>query len=188
MENFDEPNVRIQDVMSVNPIIIKKDHSIREAAELMKESGVGSLLVLESDGALAGILTEMDIVVKLVAEGLNPDEVHVMDLMSHPVHTIEGTKDMRDAAKLMAKLGVRRLPVTKEGALVGMLTENDIIELSPALLDITREYARISCSKDLEDYDEREQLEIVGYCESCGIFSERLTMKNGQLLCPECIR
>ncbi len=188
MENFEDPDVRIQDVMSVNPIIIKRGCTIRKAARLMKEANVGSLLVLEDDGSLAGIITEMDIVFKSVAEGLNPDEKKVGDVMTQPVHTIEGTKHLRHAAKVMAELGVRHLPVTKEGDLIGMLTENDIIELSPALLDITREYARIRAPNNIEEYDEPEQKEIAGYCESCGIYSERLTINNGQLLCPECYR
>ncbi len=188
METFEDPDVRIQDVMSVNPIIIKKGQTVRKAAGLMKEAKVGSLLVLEDDGSLSGIITEMDIVFKIVAEGLDPEKTNVEDIMSHPVHSIEGTMLLRKAAKVMAELNVRHLPVTKEGDLIGMLTENDIIELSPALLDITREYARISSPKEIEEYDEPERKEIAGYCESCGIYSDRLTMTNGQLLCSECDR
>ncbi len=188
METFEDPDVRIQDVMSINPIIIKKGYTVSKAARLMKEANVGSLLVLEDDGSLFGIITEMDIVFKMVAEGSDPDEIKVEDIMSHPVHSIEGTMPLRKAAKVMAELNVRHLPVTKEGDLIGMLTENDIIELSPALLDITREYSRISSSKDIEEYDEPERKEIAGYCESCGMFSDRLTVTNGQLLCPECNR
>lgn len=186
MERFEDPDVRIQDVMSVNPIIVKKGDCVRKAAKLMKESGVGSLLVLAHDGSLNGIITEMDIVFKIVAEGLNPDTVVVEEVMSKPVHTIEGTKSVSDAARVMAELDVRHLPVTKEGVLIGMLTENDIIELSPALLEITREYARIQYPNNIEEYKEPEILEISGYCESCAVYSERLTMTNGQLLCPEC--
>ncbi len=188
METFENPDVRIQDVMSVNPIIIKRGQCVRKAAKLMKEAGVGSLLVLSDDGSLEGIITEMDIVFKTVAEGLNPDKVKVDDIMSSPVHSIEGNRDLGYAAKIMAELGVRHLPVTKEDDLVGMLTENDIIELSPALLDITREYARIQYPESIDEYKEPSRREISGYCESCAIYSDRLSMNDGQLLCPECYK
>ncbi len=188
METFENPDVRIQDVMSVNPIIIKKGRCVEKAAKLMKEADVGSLLVLSDDGALEGIITEMDIVFKVVAEGLEPDIIKVEEIMSSPVHSIEGNKDLSHAAGVMAELGVRHLPVTKEGNLIGMLTENDIIELSPALLDITREYARIQYPGSIDEYEEPVRREISGYCESCATYSDRLSMNDGQLLCPECYK
>lgn len=188
MENFGSPDVRIQDVMSVNPTIIKRGRCIRKAANLMKEAGVGSLLVLSDEGELDGIITEMDIVFKVVAEGKDPETVMVDDIMSSPVHTIEGTRDITHAATVMAKLGVRHLPVTKEGKMIGMLTENDIIELSPALLEITREYARIQYPEGFEQYDEFAIIETSGYCESCATYSRRLSMINEQLLCPRCYK
>ncbi len=188
MDSFKEPDVRIQDVMSVTPIIIKKTETAYKAASLMKESGAGSLVVLNEAGELEGIVTEMDIVFKAVAEGLDPNKVKVEDILSSPVRTIEGTKNIRDAAELMAQLSIRRLPVMRSGKLIGLITENDIIELSPALLDITREYARIHYPEDIQGYKEPSEIEISGYCESCRVYSERLTTTDGQLLCPECQR
>ncbi len=188
MASFESPDVRIQDVMSVTPIIIKKTNTVSKAASLMKESGVGSLVVLDEAGELEGIITEMDIVFKTVAEGLDPKEVKVKNIMSSPVKTISGIKSIRDAADLMARHGIRRLPVIRGGNMIGIITENDIIEMSPALLDITREYARIRYPEDIERYTESKEIETSGYCESCKVYSERLTTVEGQLLCPECYR
>ncbi|MFO8110082.1 MAG: CBS domain-containing protein [Thermoplasmata archaeon] len=188
MQNFDDPNIKIQDVMSVTPTIIKKSETVSKAAALMKESGVGSLVVLDDSGELEGIVTEMDIVFKTVAEGLDPKEVKVKEIMSCPVNTISGTKSIRKAAETMAKLQVRRLPVMRDGKLIGIITENDIIVISPALLDITREFARIHYPERIEGYEEPNNIETSGYCESCKVYSEQLTAIEGMLLCPECSR
>ncbi|MGM0510457.1 MAG: CBS domain-containing protein [Thermoplasmatota archaeon] len=190
MENFDEyPDIRIQDVMSVNPIIIRKTETVEKAAKLMKETKVGSLLVLDEDGDIEGIVTEMDIVNKTVAEGVDPTEVTVKEIMSHPVHTITGDKDIIECAEMMSKMNIRRLPVMSGDKIIGVITENDILELSPTLIQITREYAKIGGekTKGLEEYDEPPEIQTSGYCESCDIYSDNLTLKNGQFLCPECI-
>ncbi len=185
MEGLNHSKILVKDIMTTNPIIIKKDATVKRAAELMKEGKVGSLLVLDEYGDMDGIITEMDIVFKTVAEGLNPDEVMIEEIMSAPVHSIKPDKDIKDAAEIMADLGIRRLPVIKEGDLLGLITENDILEISPGLLDVTRELERINAS-DIESYREPAKAEISGYCESCGVYSENLMSVNGQLLCREC--
>ncbi len=190
MENFDEyPDIRIQDVMSVNPIIIRKTETVKKAAQLMKETKVGSLLVLDDEGELEGIITEMDIVNKTVADGKDPTEVRVKDIMSYPVHTISGDKNVIKCAEMMSKRNIRRLPVMSGDKIIGVITENDILELSPTLIQITREYAKIGRdkSKDIGEYEEPSVIETSGYCESCDTYSDNLIMKNGQFLCPECV-
>jgi len=185
MEGLNHSKIMVKDIMTTNPIIIKKDETVKSAAELMKEGNVGSLLVLDVDGELDGIITEMDIVFKTVAEGLNPEDIMIEEIMSAPVHSIDPEKEIQDAAEIMADLGIRRLPVMKEGDLIGLITENDILEISPGLLDVTRELERIN-SSDIESYREPSRTEISGYCESCGVYSENLLSVNGQLLCREC--
>ncbi len=186
METLEHPDVQIQDVMSVTPIIIRKNETVRKAAQLMKDADVGSLIVLNEKEEIEGIITENDIVFDTVAEGLNPSEVTVQAIMSAPVHTIEGSRTILECAKIMAERGIRRLPVTKGGDMIGMITENDILELSPALMDITREYARIQYPEDVNGYREPKEREISGYCENCNVYSDKLISKNSELLCPEC--
>ncbi len=186
METLEHKDVQIQDVMSITPIIIRKNEKVQKAAKLMKDANVGSLIVLNENEDIEGIITENDIVYDTVAEGLNPSEVTVQTIMSSPVHTIEGDKTIVECAKDMADLNIRRLPVTRAGEMIGMITENDILELSPALMDITREYARIRYVEDLDEYQEPKEKEISGYCESCNVYSDKLVSQNSELLCPEC--
>lgn len=186
-EGFGASRVLVKDVMSESPLIIKENNSVETAANLMKETNTGSLVVLDDKSELSGILTEMDIVGKLVSKGLDPEDIMVKDIMSTPVHTIESKKPVQRAAGKMADLKVRRLPVIDDKEMIGIITENDILEISPALIDITREYKRI---KDVEnEYDEMGgavRQETSGYCESCGVYSEELISQNGQLICPQC--
>ncbi|MFW5953034.1 MAG: cyclic nucleotide-binding/CBS domain-containing protein [Candidatus Natronoplasma sp.] len=185
-EGFGASEVLVKNVMSENPLIIKEDEKIKRAANLMSEAKTGSLVVLDSQGELSGILTEMDIVDDLVSQGLDADEVLVKDIMSSPVHTIESSMPIQEAAKTMADLKIRRLPVVEGEEMVGIITENDILEISPTLIDITREYKKIRDPGDDREYRETYTRETSGYCESCGVYSEQLTLENGRLLCPEC--
>ncbi len=185
-EGFGASEVLVKNVMSENPLIIKENEKIKIAANLMSEAKTGSLVVLDSDGELSGILTEMDIVDELVSEGLDPEEVMVKDIMSFPVHTIKSNIPIQEAAKTMADLGIRRLPVIEREEMVGIITENDILEISPTLIDITREYKKIRGPDKDQEYGEAVKRETSGYCESCGVYSERLILENGRLLCPEC--
>ncbi len=185
-EGFRASDVLVKNVMSENPLIIKKEENIKTAANLMSEAKTGSLVVLDSDGELAGILTEMDIVDDLVSEGLDPDKVLVKEIMSTPVHTVESSKPIQEAAKTMADLKIRRLPVVEGEEMVGIITENDILEISPTLIEITREYKRIRGPSKDQEYSETVRRETSGYCESCGVYSEQLILENGRLLCPEC--
>ncbi len=185
-EGFGASDISVRNIMSRSPLIIKEDEDVKTAAELMHESETGSLVVLDDERELTGILTEMDILGNIVTEGLDPEEVTVEEVMSEPVHTVRGDKPIQDAAELMADLEVRRLPVMDDEKMIGIITENDVLEISPKMIDITREYKRITEPEELQEYEEPKRREISGYCESCGVYSEDLVMENGQLMCPEC--
>jgi len=86
-------------------------------------------------------------------------------------------------AERMAKLRIRRLPVVEGGELVGILTENDILRISPSLIEITREWARMNSSGS-----ESEGGGVsAGYCEVCGSYSDMLTYNDGRLVCSDCL-
>ncbi len=142
----------------------------------MRERDVGSLLVV-SEGKPVGIVTEKDLVTKVVAENRTPEDVTVSEVMTSPVVTIGPYHEILDAAKTMADLNIRRLAVIDDDHLVGLITENDILKVWPALIEITRERAAISAPREGVG---------VGYCEVCSTFSDQLSLYNGQLLCPDC--
>ncbi len=179
-------DIPVRTVMSQDPMVINDDETIMDAAKRMAESNIGSLVVLDDEENLTGIVTEMDIVKKVTAENREPKKVTVEEIMSTPVHTIEGGRPIQEGAELMAEEDIRRLPVISEGEMIGIITENDVLEISPTLIDITREYKKIHEPEDIERYKEPLKKETSGYCESCGVYSDSLVSKNGEFLCSEC--
>ncbi len=167
----------IVEIMSKEPVTIIPEASVEEAATMMKDRDVGSLLVVSGDKP-SGIVTERDLVEKVVAQDRRPSEVKVKEVMSSPVQTIGPYHEVLEAARIMADLKIRRLAVVEEGNVVGLITEKDILRVWPALVEIARQRAEIST---------RAEGAGVGYCEVCSMYSDRLTLHNGQLACPECI-
>ena len=170
--------IPVVEIMSANPVTITADASVAQAAVLMKEKGLGSLVVLE-DGRPSGIVTERDIVTKVAASDARPSTIAVKDVMTSPLIAVHPHQEVAEAAKIMAGRKIRRLPVIQEGTLVGMITENDIIRVWPSLIEVTREWDRAG----LESQFARG---VEGHCEACGVYSTNLVWDRNLLLCPEC--
>ena len=105
---------------------VEASDSVTTAAKKMHDLGTTEAFVV-SEGAPVGIVTERDILYKVVAQGSNPSSVKVRDIMSSPVVTIEDTTRVGDAIAKMSKLGIRRLGVTKNGKIVGMITQKAMV-------------------------------------------------------------
>ncbi|MAE42909.1 CBS domain-containing protein [Candidatus Woesearchaeota archaeon] len=99
--------------------------SISEAAKLMEQKLIGSILA-EENNEVIGIMTERDILKKVVAKGKNPDEVKVKNIMNHPVLTIDANQDIVEASRIMDRKRIRRLIVTENDKIIGKVTANSI--------------------------------------------------------------
>jgi CBS domain-containing protein len=116
----------IRDLMSTNPCAIDADKPVAYAAKMMKQEDVGLAPVVEGD-RLVGTLTDRDIVVRVVAEGKDPQTVSVREVASTDLVTVDPQQELDEALQLMANKQVRRLPVVEEdGRLVGVLAQADI--------------------------------------------------------------
>ncbi|MCQ5375881.1 MAG: CBS domain-containing protein [Methanomassiliicoccales archaeon] len=175
-------DILVEEIMTKTPIIGDPEMTVQDAAKLMKAEKVGSIVIAQ-DGEAIGIITERDLVNKIVAENKIPSKVKVKEIMSSPLITVGPKESVSSAAKKMSTLKVRRLPVVKQGKLIGILTENDILKLSPSLIEITREWARIRSQTSANASNTRL---AEGYCDSCGSYSNELRMHEGQLLCSSC--
>ncbi|HEV8250342.1 MAG TPA: CBS domain-containing protein [Gaiellaceae bacterium] len=117
---------KIRDVMTPNPRTVEPSTPVQEAAKLMREEDVGPIPIVES-GSVAGIVTDRDIVLKVVAEGSDPSSTPVSDIASRDLVTVDPDQSLDDALRLMAQHQVRRLPVVEEdGRLVGIVAQADI--------------------------------------------------------------
>jgi CBS domain-containing protein len=118
----------IVDAMTKNPCAIEADRSVAYAAKMLKDENVGLAPIVEKD-RLVGVLTDRDIVVRVVAEGKDPDSVRVRDVASRDVVTVDPKQDLDEALKLMARHQVRRLAVVEEdGKLVGVVAQADVAD------------------------------------------------------------
>ncbi len=166
------------EIMSASPVTIPVDASAEEAAQIMRDKEIGSLVVLE-DGRPAGIVTERDLVTKVAASNREARQTLVRDIMTSPLLAVHPHEEVAEAARVMASRKIRRLPVIKEGKLVGMLTENDIIRIWPQLIEVTREWDRAGLESQFSKG-------IEGHCEACGVYSTNLVWDRNLLVCPEC--
>ncbi len=131
--------LKVGDVMTKDVICINRHSSVHEAASLMRHHKIGSIVVVSGQD-VKGILTEGDIVRKIVAEGRDPENTSVSEIMSAPVIVIKTDEEIESAARYMKKKGVKRLPViNEEGKLMGIISETDIVRLLPSLLDLIEE-------------------------------------------------
>ncbi len=169
--------VRVMDAMTKGLIDIKSGASIAECATKMIKKGVGGVLVVDA-GVLKGMITEKDLVEKVVARGTNPMNVKVKEVMSKRIVSITPDADIYDALIKMRDEEVRRLPVIHKNKPVGLLTAKDILKIEPSLFDIIAEKMKIREARG-------KPLAIQGKCESCGA-EKRLLNRDSRMLCDIC--
>ncbi len=127
--------MKVKDVMTKNPVVIEVNRSAREAARLLKEKKVSSLLVLNGDREVVGILTERMLALAVAGEGKDPDKTKVGEIMSENLISIPPEMELSRAAILLEELEIRYLPVVEENRLVGILSISDIASVVRDLVD-----------------------------------------------------
>lgn len=174
--------VIVKEAMKTNLAIVKPETNVLEAAKIMKKRKIGNVIVVQKDQPI-GILTESDIIKKVVAEGNNAEKVKVKDVMSKPVIVSDPYINLEKAMNIMLKCNMRRLPVVENKKLIGIITQKDISQISPILHEISREWYDIK-SRDEAYY--KKQI-FSGKCEDCGTLSANLRNVDGKLICEDCI-
>lgn len=179
--------IKVGDVMTKNLIAVKPETAISECAKIMTKKRVGSILVGEAQKQLLkGIATEGDII-QAIAEGISVKEA-ISKVMTKKVVTIAPTKDIYDALVLMKKHKVRWLPVIAGKAVIGFLTEKDILKVQPDLFDIAVQNIKIA-----EEEEKWKRIKAVdeyrwvreGPCNECGVY-DLLYKAGDRYLCADC--
>ena len=130
--------LKAENVMARKVALMKEGMSAKKAAELMAKEGINAIIVT-SRGKAKGIVTERDILKRIVAEDKNDRNTKLKEIMSSPLVTIEPTTNLEDAARLMFEKKIKNLPVTHENRLVGLINLQDICLLQPEILKLLRE-------------------------------------------------
>ena len=126
--------MQVKDAMNPKVISASKDISIKEAARTLTKHEIGSLIIVE-DEKIVGVITESDIIRKVVATGLDPSVTLVEEMMTKDVITIDADAELNDACQTMVDHKIKRLPVLDGGQLVGIITTTDIISVEPKLME-----------------------------------------------------
>ena len=125
--------LKVKDVMVRNVVTADVSLSIRQAVERMNNHEIGCLVVLEK-GQYAGILTERDVLKRVVAKGKNPEKTLVGDVMSKPLIAVDPDMSLDEAVKLMFEKRIKKLTVVKEKKLAGLVTMTDIARTHPEMI------------------------------------------------------
>lgn len=182
MGEEDRLSLPVKYVMTSPVITVKVDEPITRVADLMDKADVGSVVVIDERERPVGMITERDIVKRVVAKNLNAERLRSQEIMSQPLITVDPETDLKEAARLMNRANIKRLAVIYKGKLMGIISSKDILDVTPELLETIIERARIAERRFVPHGGEA----VVGYCEVCGQWSDTLMEENGKFLCEDC--
>ncbi len=167
--------------MKKNVITADPQLSMADVAKIMTNNRVGSVVVMRGDKP-SGMVTDSDIV-SMVAKGRNPKTVRVKDVPKRRSGFVYAgpNETIQQVTRKMIKNGVKRIPIIEKGRLLGMVSDKEILLVSPELLNILSE--KLKMRVDMVADPTRE---ISGICENCEAYSDHLVNQDGRWLCETC--
>ncbi len=130
-------SLKVEDAMIDEVVTIEADAAVKKAVELMNKHEIGCLIAVRS-GKAVGIVTERDMLSRVLGMSRDPERTKVSEIMTSPLITADPQIDLEEAARLMFKMKVKKLPVVSKGDLVGLLTLTDIARFQPQIIKILK--------------------------------------------------
>jgi CBS domain-containing protein len=122
---------QVRELMTPNPVVLPGTASVHEAARAMRDAQIGDVIVIENN-QVCGIVTDRDMVVRILAETRDPATTTLADICSHSIVTVTPTESVEEAVRLMRTHAIRRLPVVDGGQAVGIVSLGDLaVERDP---------------------------------------------------------
>ena len=184
-----ERELSVFEVMNKAVIVMDINSDIPAIAREMVSRDAGSVIITENGKAM-GIITERDFVKSIVTEDRRPSDVKASEILSTPLVTVEPETSIIEASEIMLKANIKRLPVLRNDIVIGVISNTDILMVTPGLntilkdlIDMNRE-ALLSIPS-IEEISEAEDFST-GACESCEVFSTDLKFVDGRYLCGNC--
>jgi CBS domain-containing protein len=178
-----EVKMPVKEIMTRNVVTVDINSDVQYLARKMLDYSVGSVIITDK-GQPVGIVTERDIVRKIVSRNLRPDKISIKNLMTTPLITISAAEDVTDTMHRMVKMEIRRLPVVENSKLVGIITDTDLIAISAEMGSIFSDLIKMHRERVFSM--EASQKIHRGICEECGDNVDNLFPVNGKLLCESC--
>ncbi|MDY6965105.1 MAG: CBS domain-containing protein [Halobacteriota archaeon] len=177
-----ETEIPIREIMTRDVVTAEAETDAVDVAKKMTEKDVGCVIVVKDDKPV-GIVSERDIVRKLVSKNAKASSMKAEDLMTEPIITVSEDTSLLDTTKVMASKKIRRLPVMRGDEMIGVVSETDIVSVSSEmdriraeLIEMSRERAMLREGKSIPQ----------GVCEKCGQLSENLEVIDGVTVCGNC--
>ena len=123
-----------------NLVITRPEQMVVEAARMMRDQNVGATVVVDAEGAVAGIFTERDAIRKIIVEGRDPSATPLSAVMSSPVACCKPSTTLEECGRVMALERIRHLPIVEDGRLLGMVSSRDILARQMQIQQTTVEY------------------------------------------------
>lgn len=183
------PKMIVKEAMSSPVVTVKEEEDVVNLAKMMEKTSLGAIVVVDENDNPLGIVTERDIVLRVVAKGLMPKKVKAGDVMSAPLKMVDPDMSLVDAMTTMNKLNIRRLGVSYKGKLVGIVTDKDILRIVPTIIEIVQERSRIvggGSDSGMLHVEASTGPSITGFCDRCGLYSSNLRPVDGDFLCEDC--
>lgn len=114
-------------------VTIRKDSMVKEAVRLMNENEIGCLVVTENKKAI-GILTERDLMRRVLAKSKDPGGIKVEEVMSAPLISVEPDAEIGDVSRIMFQRNIKKMPIVRKDKLLGLVTLTDILRIQPQLI------------------------------------------------------
>jgi CBS domain-containing protein len=172
--------ILVKNIMTKSVVQVDYDKTVQEAAKIMVDHRVGSIIVVKDKNPI-GIITETDINKKIVALGKDPKKLKVEEIMSSPIAFSDPNEDITLAVEKMKKHRIKRIPVVDNGKIVGIVTDTDIARASPDMLDILNFRLKMRAEEP-----SLEETSTSGLCESCGEYSDDLRLVDDEWVCENC--
>lgn len=126
-------SIQTGDIMVNKVITTTRDSTVEEAVRLMNEHEIGCLIVTDNKKPI-GIITERDLLKRILAKSKDLKKIRVEEVMSTPLISVEPNVEIGDASRLMFQKSIKKMPIVKEDKLLGLVTLTDILRIQPQLI------------------------------------------------------
>jgi len=138
--------MQVREIMTDRVVTVSQQEPVSAAARLMKRHNLGALPVCDDEGRLRGVITDRDIAVRCVAADIDPADTRIREIMSRGIATCRPDEDISDALHVMGSEQVRRLPVTQDGRLVGVVSLADLARSAASGMETAEALSEISAN------------------------------------------
>lgn len=134
--------LKVEDIMVEEVITVEADATVMRAVKLMNKHEIGCLIVTKIRKPI-GIVTERDLLKRVLAESREPEKTRIWEVMSAPLVFVDPNMDIEDAVKFMLKMKIKKLPIVRRGKLLGLVTLTDLVRFQPQVVSILKKLSAL---------------------------------------------